>query len=257
MKLNEWLEQCHLKEQQKEASVNLEELFDHLDTGMLEKIASGSMSLDEALTKIAQGKEEGDTPESKVKEYSSGAMSAHTREGLKPSQFAIPESKAKKIGVAGEIKGEAEGKYPIPDEKHARNALARVSQHGTPAEREAVRSKVYAKYPQLRESFEERHGESPTSKENIKKKEQGGIEKDSESKVSAAKLGIMEKISRMMAREHMKQASCASRGMEKTDEFTTPEAKQKAQIMQTAMKSVKGAPPSIRKGAIKAVSKKI
>jgi hypothetical protein len=91
----------------------------------------------------------------------------------------VPESKAKKIGVGGEIKGEAKGKYPIPDLKHARNALARVSQHGAPAEREAVRKKVYAKYPGLREGFEERHGESPTAKENIKKVEQGGIGKTS------------------------------------------------------------------------------
>jgi len=37
--------------------------------------------------------------------------------------------------------------YPIQDEAHARNALARVSQFGTPAEKAAVRRKVKAKYP--------------------------------------------------------------------------------------------------------------
>lgn len=105
-------------------------------------------------------------------------LSMAQREGLKAKQFAIPQGKAKKIGVAGEIQGESKGKYPIPDLKHAKNALARVSQHGTPAEREAVRKKVYAKYPQLREGFEERHGESPTSKENVKMKEQGDITKE-------------------------------------------------------------------------------
>jgi hypothetical protein len=106
-------------------------------------------------------------------------MTQERREDLSSKSFAVPASKAKKLGVSGEIKGEAKGKYPIPDEKHARNALARVSQHGTPGEREAVRKKVYAKYPQLRESFEESHGgESPTSKENVKKEEQGGIGKE-------------------------------------------------------------------------------
>jgi hypothetical protein len=106
-----------------------------------------------------------------------GYMSRERRESLPSKAFAVPESKAKKIGVGGEIQGEAKGKYPVPDEKHARNALARVSQHGTPAEREAVRNKVYSKYPGLREGFEERHGESPTSKKNVKKVEQGGIGK--------------------------------------------------------------------------------
>jgi hypothetical protein len=39
------------------------------------------------------------------------------------------------------------GRYPIHDIAHARNALARVSQYGAPAEKATVRSKVYAKYP--------------------------------------------------------------------------------------------------------------
>ncbi len=39
--------------------------------------------------------------------------------------------------------------YPIPDKSHARNALARVSQHGTPAEKARVRAKVHVKYPSI------------------------------------------------------------------------------------------------------------
>jgi len=39
------------------------------------------------------------------------------------------------------------GRYPIHDASHARNALARVSQYGTPAEKAAVRARVAAKYP--------------------------------------------------------------------------------------------------------------
>lgn len=38
-------------------------------------------------------------------------------------------------------------RYPIEDANHARNALARVSQHGTPAEKATVRAKVHRKYP--------------------------------------------------------------------------------------------------------------
>lgn len=49
---------------------------------------------------------------------------------------AIPTNK---FAVAGR-------KYPIEDASHARNALSRVSEYGTPAEKAAVRSKVKAKY---------------------------------------------------------------------------------------------------------------
>jgi hypothetical protein len=37
--------------------------------------------------------------------------------------------------------------YPIPDANHARNALARVSQHGTSEEKAKVRAAVHRKYP--------------------------------------------------------------------------------------------------------------
>lgn len=40
--------------------------------------------------------------------------------------------------------------YPIEDQNHARNALARVSQFGAPATKAAVRSKVAAKYPGIK-----------------------------------------------------------------------------------------------------------
>ncbi len=39
------------------------------------------------------------------------------------------------------------GSYPIPDKAHARNALARVAQHGSPTEKKAVRAKVHRKFP--------------------------------------------------------------------------------------------------------------
>jgi hypothetical protein len=56
------------------------------------------------------------------------------RKNLKKSSFALPE----------------EEKYPIPDIEHARNALARVAQHGTAAEKKKVRAAVEKKYPSLK-----------------------------------------------------------------------------------------------------------
>lgn len=39
------------------------------------------------------------------------------------------------------------GRYPIEDKAHARNALSRVAQNGSPEEKAKVRAKVHAKYP--------------------------------------------------------------------------------------------------------------
>jgi hypothetical protein len=44
--------------------------------------------------------------------------------------------------------------YPIPDASHARNALARVSQHGTAALKAKVRAKVHAKFPGIKQHDE-------------------------------------------------------------------------------------------------------
>lgn len=57
-------------------------------------------------------------------------LTAAARKKIAPKNFALPG-----------------GRYPIEDKSHARNALARVSQNGTPAEKAAVRRKVGAKYP--------------------------------------------------------------------------------------------------------------
>lgn len=55
------------------------------------------------------------------------------RKSLSKASFAIPEKR----------------KYPIHDKAHARNALARVAQHGTPAEKRRVRAAVRRKYPSI------------------------------------------------------------------------------------------------------------
>ena len=42
--------------------------------------------------------------------------------------------------------------YPINDASHARNALSRVSQHGTPALKSRVKSAVKRKYPGIKQA---------------------------------------------------------------------------------------------------------
>lgn len=55
---------------------------------------------------------------------------------MSKKSFALPKERA----------------YPIEDKAHARNALARVSQHGTPAQKAEVRSKVSAKFPAIQQT---------------------------------------------------------------------------------------------------------
>jgi len=66
------------------------------------------------------------------------------RKRLPKSAFVFPE------------KAPGPGSYPIPDLAHARNALARVAQHGTPYEKKKVREAVYRKFPQLRKNKKRR-----------------------------------------------------------------------------------------------------
>jgi len=62
-------------------------------------------------------------------------LTATKRDKLKASSFALPG-----------------GRYPIHDASHARNALARIAQHGTPAEQKKVRTAVHRKYPNIGKS---------------------------------------------------------------------------------------------------------
>ena len=68
-------------------------------------------------------------------------LSASQRKKMPASSFAIP-SKAKT--PQGKAQG---GSYPLPDKAHARAALSRVAQHGTPAEKAQVRAAVKRKFP--------------------------------------------------------------------------------------------------------------
>jgi hypothetical protein len=59
--------------------------------------------------------------------------SAKDRKQLSKELFALP----------------AKRKYPIPDKTHARNALASVAQHGTPAEQKKVRAAAKKRFPSI------------------------------------------------------------------------------------------------------------
>lgn len=59
-------------------------------------------------------------------------LSAAARRRIAPRNFALPG-----------------GRYPIHDASHARNALARVSQYGTPSEKSRVRAAVHRKHPSI------------------------------------------------------------------------------------------------------------
>lgn len=69
-------------------------------------------------------------------------LTTKERKKLPEKSFALP-------GKGEGPHGRGAGSYPIPDKAHARNALARVSQHGTPAEKATVRAKVRAKFPAI------------------------------------------------------------------------------------------------------------
>lgn len=65
-------------------------------------------------------------------------LTSKERKDMPKGEFAVP---SKRRG--------GKGGYPIPDKAHARNALARVSQFGTAAEKAEVRAKVHAKFPDI------------------------------------------------------------------------------------------------------------
>lgn len=69
-------------------------------------------------------------------------LTAKARKAIAPNNFALPG-----------------GRYPVEDASHARNALARVSQFGSPSEKAKVRAKVHAKYPSMG-----KHAHHPPSK---------------------------------------------------------------------------------------------
>ena len=63
-------------------------------------------------------------------------LSTDARKAIPTKSFAEPDKR----------------KYPIEDEPHAKNALARVAQSGTPAEKAKVKAAVKKKYPSIGKS---------------------------------------------------------------------------------------------------------
>ena len=64
-------------------------------------------------------------------------LSTQARKSLPRSDFAIPS------------KAPGPGSYPIPDEAHASDALARVQADGSPEERRQVYAAVKRKFPEI------------------------------------------------------------------------------------------------------------
>jgi hypothetical protein len=60
-------------------------------------------------------------------------LTTKDRKRLSKKSFALPDKR----------------KYPIPDKAHARNALARGAQNGTPAEQKKVRAAVKKRFPSI------------------------------------------------------------------------------------------------------------
>ena len=60
-------------------------------------------------------------------------LSSKARNSLPASEFAGPERS-----------------YPIEDESHARNALARASQHASPELKAKIKAKVKRKFPNIK-----------------------------------------------------------------------------------------------------------
>ncbi len=67
------------------------------------------------------------------------------RRRLTRSKFALPPRRTGKSKTAKGVRG----RYPIHDKAHARNALARVAQHGSPSEKARVRAAVRRRFPSI------------------------------------------------------------------------------------------------------------
>lgn len=79
-----------------------------------------------------------------AKGFRKGKLTTEARNNLPSSDFALPGRR-----------------YPIENPSHARNALARVSQHGDAEEKAKVRAAVHHKYPDIgKEKADRRYSRS-------------------------------------------------------------------------------------------------
>jgi hypothetical protein len=80
------------------------------------------------------------------------------------SDVAKLTAKARKAIPSKEFAG-PDRSYPINDASHARNALSRVSQNGSPALKAKVRAEIHNKYPSI--------GDKSKSRERVSKWTEG------------------------------------------------------------------------------------
>lgn len=104
----------------------------------LPKKSDEGVRIVQAPKQMQQGNDvhETDTPEKfegKPDQLSEGTLDAGARSHISTRNFALPGRR-----------------YPIHNLSHARNALARVAQYGSPEEIKKVRAAVYSKWPQLK-----------------------------------------------------------------------------------------------------------
>jgi hypothetical protein len=219
-------------EQTKEAS-NEDEILNLLECDDLLKIASGEITLDQAIDKLSEStpkkKEQSEPMEKKASQKLSFA------DGL-ARQLAHTHSEVLQEKRAGFREGFGIGKA-------LRNTkiVAKAAKESSPeTAREAlkwVKSVREQNFPEL--STSERVGAH--FGEHGKKYLAG----------AAGAGGIY--AGKKIGERKEKISAC----MTKHDAFTTPEAQAKAKVVQRAMKATKGAPPSVRKGALKVVGKQI
>ena len=95
---------------------------------------SSSMASKSSSSSSSSSDSKGSSSSTKKTKEEEAELSTKSRDKMDKSSFAIPSQRA----------------YPIPDIEHARNALSRVAQNGTPAEQKQVRAAVYRKFPQLK-----------------------------------------------------------------------------------------------------------
>jgi hypothetical protein len=101
---------------------------------VMNKLAEGKHPKDCTCEECKESKKEKNKEKSEGEEKVAKKLTTKAREHVSKKNFAEPGKK----------------KYPIEDKNHARNALARVSQFGSPAEKAEVRAKVHAKYPDIK-----------------------------------------------------------------------------------------------------------
>ncbi len=90
--------------------------------------------------------------------------------------------------------------------------------------------------------------EQPTAREVIKGRGP---------KARAARIALREKLREGCPVGEEIDRSLGVKGKIKEDEFTSPEAKSKAKVLQRAMKATKNAPPSVRKGAVRMAGREL